>query len=259
MDYHQWTREHELNLPEPVPVDTVNYVTFEGKSVKVGIGIHDSSASLAPYFSDNNKFILISTGTWCINMNPFNDENLTAKQLDQDCLCYLSINRQPVKSSRLFLGHLHDVSVKKITDHFKITDDYYKKIKADKYLLSIIKAKYKERNVFFQTGSDSRNLKDHIDMYEFTSPEEAYHQLMNELCLLVQEAINLIIPLKDETSNMYITGGFSKNELFCTLIKEAFPLKKVYTSEIANASALGAAMVISGSKKSPDLALTECI
>ena len=69
--------------------------------------------------------------------------------------------------------------------------------------------------------------------------EEAYHQLMNELCDLTIEAINLVLPENDETENIYITGGFSKNELFQNLISEAYPSKIVYTSEIANGSALG--------------------
>ena len=51
-------------------------------------------------------------------------------------------------------------------------------------------------------------------MYEFSSFEEAYHQLMNELGDLTIEAVNLVLPLNDETANIYITGGFSKNELF---------------------------------------------
>ena len=51
-------------------------------------------------------------------------------------------------------------------------------------------------------------------MYEFSTFEEAYHQLMNELGDLTIEAINLVLPANDETANIYITGGFSKNELF---------------------------------------------
>ena len=81
---------------------------------------------------------------------------------------------------------------------------------------------------------------------------------MNELGDLTVEAINLVLPENDETENIYITGGFSKNELFLNLISEAYPSKLVYTSEIANASALGAALVISGSKPSLNLGLTEC-
>jgi len=38
----------------------------------------------------------------------------------------------------------------------------------------------------------------------------------------------------------------------------AYPDKSVYTSEIANGSALGAALVVSGSKSALNLGLTRC-
>ena len=259
MNYHPWTKIYGLNLPDPVPVDTLNEVEIDGKKIQIGIGIHDSSASLAPYFTGGQgTFFLISTGTWCINMNPFNKEKLTADQLDKDCLCYMSITRQPVKSSRLFIGHLHETALKQVCDHFKKPDDFYKKIKADDQLSTSLKLKYGDKKIFFQTGPYSRELKEYIDMYEFSTFEEAYHQLMNELGDLLLEAINLILPANDDTENIYITGGFSGNELFLNMITKAFPSKFVYTSEIANGSALGAALVVSGSKSSLNLGLTRC-
>ena len=258
MSYHPWVEAHGLNLPQPVPIETVNEVVIDGKKLLVGIGIHDSSSSLAPYItSSNGKFLLLSTGTWCINMNPFNTEKLTVQQLDQDCLCYMSITRQPVKSSRLFLGNLHETAAKQLSDHFKKSQDYYKKVKTDKKLLTLLKTKFKEKKVFFQDGPNSRDFKTYIDLFGFSSFDEAYHQLMNELGDLTIEAINLVLPENDETVNIYITGGFSINELFLNLIKEAYPLKLVYTSEIANASALGAALVIAGSAPALNLGLTE--
>jgi hypothetical protein len=258
MSYHPWVEAYGLNLPQPVPVSTLNEVVIDGKKLQVGIGIHDSSASLAPYFASKDKFLLLSTGTWCINMNPFNTENLTAEQLDKDCLCYMSITRQPVKSSRLFLGHLHETAVKRITDHFNKPDDYYKKVRANHQLSTKLKTKFGDNKIFFKPIPDSRELKDSVDLYEFNSFEESYHQLMNELCDLTIEAVNLVLSSDDDTVNIYITGGFSGNELFRNLIKAAFPAKSVYTSEIVNASALGAALVISVSKQSLNLGLTEC-
>jgi sugar (pentulose or hexulose) kinase len=259
MNYHPWINVQGLNLPEPVPVETMNKTDVNGKKVLIGIGIHDSSSSLAPYFSGSKgKFLLISTGTWCINMNPFNTEKLTADQLDKDCLCYMSITRQPVKSSRLFLGHLHETALQRICDHFRKSEAYYKKVKTDNQLATILKSKFNGKKVFFQTGPYSRNLKDYIDMYEFNTFEEAYHQLMNELGDLTIEAVNLVLPAIDETENIYLKGGFSKNELFQNLISKAYPSKSVYTSEIANGSALGAALVVSGSESSLNLGLTRC-
>lgn len=257
MDYHPWTKAYNLNLPEPLPVDTLFDAIVGGKNVKVGIGIHDSSASLAPYFSgEKGKFLLISTGTWCINMNPFNNEILTVDQLDNDCLCYMSINRQPVKSSRLFLGNFHENALKHINGHFGKADEYYKQIKTDLALLGIMNNRFRGRRIFFESGPYSRELQESIDMYEFNTYEEAYHQLMNELGELTVESIRLVLPGNDDIGNIYITGGFSKNELFINYIAAAFPSKAVYTSEISNASALGAALVVSGVRPDLNLGLT---
>ena len=34
MDYHPWVEHQGLNLPQPVPVETLNEVEFEGKEIK---------------------------------------------------------------------------------------------------------------------------------------------------------------------------------------------------------------------------------
>jgi sugar (pentulose or hexulose) kinase len=84
--YHLWLQQAGIVLPEPVNNETVYDSTIQGHSFKTGIGIHDSSASLVPYLENSEKkFILVSTGTWCISMNPFNDEPLTGAQLKNDC------------------------------------------------------------------------------------------------------------------------------------------------------------------------------
>jgi sugar (pentulose or hexulose) kinase len=263
MNYHPWVRKEGLNLPDPVPVETLFRVNIGGKEIKAGVGIHDSSASLAPYFTGNRgKFLLVSTGTWCINMNPFNAEKLTAEQLDKDCLCYMSIERQPVKSSRLFIGHMHETAVKKLNLHFKTPGDYYKSIDPDKKTIDLLKNKYGDKKLFFKNGPGLRELRERFDLFEFKSFSEAYHQLMIELSILTADAINLVLPSDDETENIYITGGFSNNRLFLKLLTGAFPRKKIYTSEISNSTAVGAALVIlrsisPGKEPSLNLGLTE--
>jgi sugar (pentulose or hexulose) kinase len=85
---------------------------------------------------------------------------------------------------------------------------------------------------------------------------------MMELGDLTIDSVRLILPQKDDTENIYITGGFAKNRIFIKLMARAFPSKKVYTSEISNATALGAALVLFNSlgHKVPELnlGLTEC-
>lgn len=246
MKYHTWVSDLGIDLPPPVPVDLVHDIVLYGKKIKVGIGLHDSSSSLAPYFSGNRgKFILISTGTWCINMNPFNSEKLTVEQLDRDCLCYMSVSRNPVKSSRLFLGNLHETGVKMLNEHFHTTEDFYKSVIFDEELLRMLKNRYTgDKRAFFNFGSVSREFKDRIDLFDFKSFDEGYHQLMSELCDLAIEAIMLILSEKDNTENLYVTGGFAKNKIFVNLLAKSFPSKKVFTSVINNATALGAALVI---------------
>ena len=264
MQYHSWVRNECLDFPLPSEINTLDEIEIEGKKIKVGIGIHDSSSSLAPYFSASlGKFLLASTGTWCINMNPFNNELLTAEQLDKDCLCYMSITRQPVKSSRLFLGHLHETAVTKLERHFDVAAGTYKTIKPDFKLIDSIRARTGGKRFFFGNEPFSRELKEKYDFFVFRSLTEGYHQLMIELFELTVEAIGLVLPENNDIENIFITGGFSKNPIFLKLLAEHYPAKKVFTSEISNATALGAALVIL-SKLDPErkpelnLGLTQC-
>ena len=78
----------------------------------------------------------------------------------------------------------------------------------------------------------------------FESFEEAYHQLIIDLVDLTEESIDLIIAKDDNSKNIYISGGFAKNPIFLKLMASRFPDKKVYTSEVANATSLGAALVL---------------
>ena len=50
---------------------------FGGRKISFGIGIHDSSSALLTYLlKGKESFILLSTGTWCINFNPFSNNSL---------------------------------------------------------------------------------------------------------------------------------------------------------------------------------------
>lgn len=244
MNYHRWTKDENLKLPAPVPVSTLNESCILNKKVMCGTGIHDSSASLAPYFSqDTGKFILVSTGTWCISMNPFNNSPLTAEELEQDCLCYLSINGEPVKSSRLFLGHMHDDAISILSQYFKIHENSFRLIKPDVKLLNRMIDKFEGEKVITVPSVIPGTLKEDPELFHFDNFIEAYHQLMIELADLTVDAINRVIGEDDNTEQLYVTGGFSKNPLFLKLVASSFPYLKVQTSEISNSTSLGTAML----------------
>lgn len=244
MSYHKWLENENIRLPKPVSNSTIFEIDIEGQKLVSGIGIHDSSASLVPYFMGTTEpFVLISTGTWCINMNPFNNEPLTYRQLQNDCLCYLSVRQKPVKSSRLFMGHIHDVNIERIAEYFDVDKGYYKSIKANaKLLAGFLKVEMKE--YFFKEGVPEDYIDHAINLQQFVSFEDAYSRFMYDLTLLCVESIQLIVPEKDDIQKMYISGGFAKNEIFVRLLTGFFPEKEIFTSEVNNSSALGAALVI---------------
>ena len=244
MSYHPWVKELGVGLPDPESVETTYPSIKFPREVPVGIGIHDSSSSLVPYFMNSDEpFILVSTGTWCISMNPFNPEPLTAEQLKQDCLTYMSIQQKPVKSSRLFMGRIHDLNVERMNELFGVDQDAYKKVALDEALLESLQDNGSGR-VFFKQGLPEDYVDRSVDAARFSGFAEAYHQLMIDLAALTAKSIALIIPAEDQSKNLYISGGFAKNPIFLKLMAGHFPNKGVYTSEVANATSLGAAMVL---------------
>lgn len=245
MCYHPWTKVLGDTLPDPKPVETTFPSSIFDVEIPVGIGIHDSSSSLVPYFmNSDDEFILVSTGTWCISMNPFNSEPLTDEQLKKDSLAYMSIQQKPVKSSRLFMGKIHDVNVERLNDLYNAEKSAYKTVGLDEEIIRALKQKNNGRRVFFREGIPEDYLDTTIEKETFGSFEEAYHQLVIDLADLTKESIDLAIGKEDSTRNIYISGGFSKNPIFVKLMASHYPHKNIYTSEVANATSLGAALVL---------------
>ncbi len=253
MNYHNWIADQGIVLPSPIANDIVFQAKQANSGLKVGIGIHDSSASLVPYLKVcSAKFILVSTGTWSITMNPFNNEPLTSYQLEQDCLCYLTPDRQQVKSSRLFMGHFHEVWVGKLAKHFRVIPKYYKNILVNNVLIEHLQQKYKT-SIFFPDGKESFNAGlNAVDLKIFNSYEEAYTKFMIDLTELCVESIKLVIAENDETENISVSGGFTKNSLFIRLLELSLTDKNMLPTEIGNSSALGAALVIAKVFSKPD-------
>jgi sugar (pentulose or hexulose) kinase len=245
MQYHSWLKEEGIKLPDPIPVSECFPVALEGNKLEAGIGIHDSSASLAPYIrAAPEPFILVSTGTWCINMNPFNQEVLTAEELSNDCLCFLGVHGKPVKSSRFFLGRIHDLNVERMEAYFGVGPGAYKDIDPGTEAIRKAWKKGGKEQVFFRKVIPEGWIDFEADLDQFGSFEEAYIRFMTDLTQQVIRSIRWIEGAADRTRHLYISGGFSRNPIFRHLLCLAFPSKEVYTSEVDNASSLGAALVM---------------
>ncbi len=245
MTYHKWLDNEKLTLPKPLSNSQTFEIEIAGKKLICGIGIHDSSSSLVPYFKcTNNPFVLVGTGTWCINMNPFNHSPLTLSELRKDCLSYLSVNQKPVKSSRFFMGHIHDTNVERITAYFGVEKNEFRSVKFDRELIKTLLQKGEKGRCFFINGVPEDYIDENVALDQFNNFEEAYHQFMLDLTKEELKSLMLITNSDDEVNTVFLSGGFARNEIFVTLLADFLPGKKLFTSEVDNSSALGAALVI---------------
>ena len=243
-EYHPWVKKEgiEIKLAPIMPGDAI--AAYLDGNLPVSIGLHDSSAALITYLISFNKpFLLLSTGTWCITFNPFNHEPLTDFELEHDCLCNLSYQRDPVKSSRLFAGYEHEQQTNKLARCFDKPSDYYKTVQFDLRLYNNLKpAKtFSDKNLVDAMMGQSDFAK--RDLKDFNSYEDAYHQLVKDIVAQQIRSINLVMndnPIK----KLFVDGGFSKNSIYMTLLAKAFPGMGVFSSSLPQASALGAALAI---------------
>lgn len=210
--YHTWV-EREGILPKLAPLQSSKKVipfAFQGKALLCGVGLHDSSAALIPHITANREsFVLLSTGTWSIALNPFNHSPLTVSELKHDCLCYMSYEGKPVKASRLYAAGLYDEQVRKLAERFHVQPAYF----------------------------DSLN-----DSTDAGAMGDEYNKIMLSLVKHQQAAIDLI--RNDNVKKIWVSGGFSKNKQFMQLLTEANPSLEVVATVAREDSALGAALAI---------------
>ncbi len=243
--YHKWVLNEQLNLKFP-PIyscDFTRLINIQNKNIAVGIGLHDSSSALIPYLINfSEPFVLISTGTWSISLNPFNQTPLTIEELRQDCLCYLSYQGKPVKASRLFAGHHHDKEAERIVSYFNVNPAFYKEIVFNRNLISD-----NDVAILLPEVSTNYNLSfEQIDLSKYNSAEEAYHQLM--LQIAVNQVYSTGLVLKGSPVNkIVVDGGFCKNKIFMKLLSSFFTYIEVYSASIGEAAAIGAALAIHNS------------
>ncbi|HEY4108007.1 FGGY-family carbohydrate kinase [Puia sp.] len=240
--YHEWVyREGIIDKLAPIlastsvlatadypnsgkPATTGTQIPLGGARIPLcGIGLHDSSAAMIPYFeSFREPFLLISTGTWCISMNPFNNSPLTVAELQKDCLSYMSYQGKPVKASRLFAGYEHEQQVQRLAAEFNINPSAAATVAYDPITVHQLRANPQREPATF---------------------EQAYHQLM--LDIMEKQVASTELVLHDtDVRRIFVDGGFGKNQVYMHLLAEAFPDIEVFAASIPQATAIGAALAI---------------
>jgi sugar (pentulose or hexulose) kinase len=252
--YHQWLMQEGIIhvLPELVPTTHIEEVTIDGRSVRVGAGIHDSSSALASYqLRIKEPFLLLSTGTWSITLNAFTQEPLTLDELHRDCLNFLDIHGRPVKASRLFLGSELDHQLAVLELHFHKQHGYYRSVEFN--------PEWSGAGFISRSGFSPLVMKNELLMKDvfgelpvrmlsdFVSFEEAYHHVMSHLVMLQVASIRLALG-NSHVRRLLVDGGFIDNQVFIEMLRRQLPELDLEVSSSPLGSALGAAMVMKGGR-----------
>jgi sugar (pentulose or hexulose) kinase len=246
-DYHAWVYKEGIHkiLPPIVSTETSINMNYNGKRIKIGVGIHDSSAALLPYVRSTKKpFILVSTGTWSISLNPHNTEMLNTAEIADGCINYMRINGKPIKSSRIFLGNEYKEQIKELSEHYGVAADYHKTVSFNYDLYFEIVKDFEP--LFRWKSIDDKNMPKKTK-FPCDSFEQAYHYLMIQLVQLQVKSIRAAAG-NQKVSKLYVDGGFTDNDVYIQLLSHYLRDMKLRTTNASLGSALGAAIAISDAK-----------
>ncbi len=217
--YHDWVEQEQLiRLFAPIgSSDNTRFINYQGRSLEVGNGIHDSTAALIPYqLSVAEPFLLISTGSWCVCLNPFDAAPLTDDALAHDCLCYMDYRGMPVKAHRSPAGFRHEEQAGALAIRHQ-----------------------RKSNAYMEIDKDQASR---LHLFPAGTYEKDYFELMDQIMAVLSSGIRKV--LNHPVRQVLVSGGFSENPVFMHLLHKAFPDLEIMPAEVSQASALGAAMVM---------------
>jgi sugar (pentulose or hexulose) kinase len=225
--------------------------------VIVTMGMHDSNASLLPHFAKRGMggFVVNSTGTWCVMMNPVKRYGFAPDELGKVVFFNVSAFGTPIKTA-IFQGGQEFETWSKILMVRHKRDDFppydegpYRAIlrEADCFLLPELTAGSGQF-----PGSKPRIVEGGKTWaYEdiaaggplppcFNDYERGFAVL--RLSLVMQSLTALERTGLEGGTDIFTEGGFRKNEAYNRILSSAFKNNRVYLTGIAEATALGAAL-----------------
>lgn len=225
-DYHTWVRQEGIyEKLAPIRTQPTNVQRhWRGVELTFGHGVHDSSAALSVYLQKSvEPFILLSTGTWCVAMNPFVEFKENSGSKFKGGLFYLTPDGKPVKATRLFLGNELAEKTKTLVEKFggPANEGYSMPFNQDA----------------FDKAQSSAFKPETLNF------EQAYHKL---IWGLVQKQVKAIEEARSDSQirRLYVDGGFAKNEVFIKMLEYALYDWTVTVSENPEGTAMGAALLL---------------
>jgi sugar (pentulose or hexulose) kinase len=222
----------------------------------VTMGIHDSNSAMLPHFAKKGEkgFILNSTGTWCVIMNPVEKYGFEKDELGKVVFFNIGAFGTPIKTA-IFLGG----------QEFEIWSQLFMKLynrnDMPKWNEALYRSMLKEKRIFLMPeltqgsgqfpSSRARIVVDGKDFYfdELNETSSLISSITYEECVaalrisLVMQTLTALERAGIEKGyEVYTEGGFRKDESYSLLLASSLPDNKTYLTDIAEAAALGAAM-----------------
>jgi sugar (pentulose or hexulose) kinase len=227
------------------------------EDVIVTMGIHDSNSALLPHFAKKGTggFVLNSTGTWCVLMNPVDQYGFTQDELGKVVFFNISAFRTPVKTA-IFLGGLE------FETWSKVLMDLHRREDMPAYDRDLYQTLLRERRAFLMPEltagsgqfprSKPRVVEDgteypFADIAEGKTVPPCFKNYERGIALLRISLVMQSLTALERTglvpgAEIYVEGGFRKDRAYNTLLSAALPENGVFLTDIAEATAFGAAM-----------------
>ncbi|MDR0758543.1 MAG: carbohydrate kinase [Treponema sp.] len=237
------------------------------RDVIVTLGIHDSNSSLLPHFAKKGEtgFVLNSTGTWCVVMNPVKAYGFTPDELGKVVFFNISAFGGPIKTA-IFQGgkefEIWSALLMKLHDRRDIPPydrELYRVILAenDAFLLPELVAGSGQfpgsKPRIVEAGAEypyellaaGRALPPSFQNYERGIALLRISLAMQTLTALERTGVSVAgssPQTADSPGEVFIEGGFRKDNAYNALVSAFLKNQRVYLTDIAEATALGAAM-----------------
>jgi sugar (pentulose or hexulose) kinase len=264
LDNRLSTVAHKLEIASLLPDnlrkswDTLGTVSAEFAS-RTGLspqtimtmGIHDSNSAMLLHFARKGErgFILNSTGTWCVIMNPVTQYGFAPDELGKVVFFNISDFGTPIKTA-IFLGGQEFETWSGIimklhgrTDIPGWDEETYRRVLREKRLFLL-------PELMPGSGQFPSSKARIVENGKNYSPADAgccsasYGELFAALRLsLVMQTLAALERINIQKGyEVYTEGGFRKDDSYNRLLSSALADNKVFLTNITEASALGAAM-----------------
>lgn len=223
----------------------------------VTAGIHDSNSSLLPYIITNEQdFVLNSTGTWCVLMHRSKDTLIKDSELGKTIFYNFDAFANPVKTAVFMGGREFEV-------YSKLIEGVHQRQGMPEFCPKLYQDVLTGSEFFFipsvEVGvgilPDSKpkvvykGAKYSLD--ELQVPEIAskvfddYERSFAALncSIAAQSKIAIDYTNSVNKTQLFIEGGFRKNQAYCQLLAELYPEAEVYTTNLEEATAMGAGIL----------------